>query len=185
MCSPLPTWTSLLSCRKKHKVLLTFLHNTIKTLPPAPATHNSYTFQWRQFGKTVTLRHVTVSTLSSVNKASCVHPGPPRSSSRASSNLQCASDNPEHKEKCCLPHLWVTTANQIQRVESFTFIQVKGRRKLRSQSSCNTEESRGLLACSQNAYSISRTTEKNTGCDSVFLRERNFANSLFYFAPWA
>ena len=63
MCSRLPTWTSLLSCRKKHKALLTFLHNTIKTPPP-----NSHTSQWRQFGKTVTLRHVTVSTLSSVKR---------------------------------------------------------------------------------------------------------------------
>ena len=95
-----------------------------------------------------------------MNKASCVHPVPPQSSSRASSNLQCASDDPEHKEQRCLLHLWVTTANQIQRVESFTFIQVKGRWKLRSQSSCTSEESRGLLACSHSVYSISRTTEK-------------------------
>ena len=38
MCSRLPTWTSLLSCRKKHKALLTFLHNTIKTPPPPTPT---------------------------------------------------------------------------------------------------------------------------------------------------
>lgn len=57
-------------------------HN--KKTPPNP-----HTSQWHQFGKTVTLKHVTVSTLSSVNKASCVHPVPPQSGSMASSTAMC------------------------------------------------------------------------------------------------
>lgn len=81
---------------KKQKLLPTFLHNTIKRTPQPLTSQQSW------FGKTVTLRSVTICPLSSVNKVSCIHPGPPQSSSTAYSNLQCAPNDPEHKEKCCL-----------------------------------------------------------------------------------
>lgn len=128
MCSPLPTWTIYSHTRKSTKYCSLLL--TIKTLP-LPPPHQLLHFPV-SLVKLATL-NMSLSAHSSSGWSSCVHPVPASVQLQGVFQSAMCIRQSRAQGKVLSPHLWVTTANQIQRVESFTFIQVKGRRKLRSQ----------------------------------------------------